>query len=420
MLNEERKKVLAGAYFKLQRNKKNLSLSKCARDLNIQKSFLSELENGKRHFPEGMIQELNNYYQTSFLENDEPFLYSIEVLENAFKYLFFDDEVNEIKVLNEAINKKVSYFQNYAYFVFQIIMMFYYMRVENDDFLFSYYRTTIEENISVYAPNEISIYYCLIGIYCKKNSKNLKKAVDYFELSNQNSSPTSYVFAMNSFQIIGVQAMTAHPAIALGSCYKTRDILKNFNNYWKMLLIDLYECHVLTLLKEYDNSIALAERLLSNINQSLGNERSILYQCIGMNYLFMDEYEKCIQAINCAGEYKEHLTIIIAYSLYRLNDINECKEVILKEQKRSKEDNDFMNLITLIVDGKTNIKKEISKCYKKFLEEKDFEKISLVLKIMVDFYEKSTEREEYIKVLEDYILYDNNELTVTSSHFLND
>ena len=118
MLNEERKKVLAGAYFKLQRNKKNLSLSKCARDLNVQKSFLSELENGKRHFPEGMIQELNNYYQTSFLENDEPFLYSIEVLENAFKYLFFDDEVNEIKVLNEAINKKLSYFQNYAYFVF--------------------------------------------------------------------------------------------------------------------------------------------------------------------------------------------------------------------------------------------------------------------------------------------------------------
>ena len=77
-------------------------------------------------------------------------------------------------------------------------------------------------------------------------------------------------------------------------------------------------------------------------------------------------------------------------------------------------------MITLIVDGKTNIKKEISKCYKKFLEEKDFEKISLVLKIMVDFYKKSTEREEYIKVLEDYILYDNNELTVTSSHFLND
>lgn len=420
MLDEERKRVLAGAYFKLQRNQKNLSLSKCAKDLNIQKSFLSELENGKRHFPEGMIQVLNDYYQTSFAENVEPFLYSIEVLENAFKYLFFDDEVNEIKVLNEAINKKISFFQNYAYFVFQIIMMFYYMKVENDDFLFSYYRTTVEENISVYTQNEISIYYCLVGIYCKGNSKNLKKAVDYFELSNQNSSPTSYAFAMNSFHIIGVQAMTAHPAIALESCYKTRDILKNFNNYWKMLLIDLYECHVLTLLKEYDNSIALAERLLSNINQSLGNERSILYQCIGMNYLFMNEYEKCIQAINCAGEYKEDLTIIIAYSLYRLNDIKGCKEVILKEQKRSNEDNDFLNLITLIVDGRTNIKKEISKCYKEFLKEKDFEKISLVLKMMVDYYKKSTEREEYIKVLEDYILYDNNELTVTSSYFLND
>ena len=52
-----------------------------------------------------------------------------------------------------------------------------------------------------------------------------------------------------------------------------------------------------------------------------------------MNYLFIDEYEKCIQAINCTGEFKEDLTIIIAYSLYRLNDINECKEVILKEKK---------------------------------------------------------------------------------------
>ncbi len=61
----------------------------------------------------------------------------------------------------------------------------------------------------------------------------------------------------------------------------------------------------------------------------------------------------------------------------------------------------------------------MSSCYKRFLEEKDFEKISLVLKIMVDYYKNSTEREEYIKVLEDYILYDTNELTVTNSHFLN-
>ena len=47
---------LAGAYYRIQRTKQNISLSCLAKELRMNKGFLSDLENGKRHFPNGLCK----------------------------------------------------------------------------------------------------------------------------------------------------------------------------------------------------------------------------------------------------------------------------------------------------------------------------------------------------------------------------
>ena len=51
---------LAGAYYRIQRTKQNISLSCLAKELRMNKGFLSDLENGKRHFPDGLCKQIDS------------------------------------------------------------------------------------------------------------------------------------------------------------------------------------------------------------------------------------------------------------------------------------------------------------------------------------------------------------------------
>ena len=76
--NDQLLRSIAGAYFKQQRLSKDLSLIEASKALHLNKGFLSDLEHGNRHFPEGIINQLNSYYSCNFDE-------SISLRENAEK-----------------------------------------------------------------------------------------------------------------------------------------------------------------------------------------------------------------------------------------------------------------------------------------------------------------------------------------------
>ena len=58
---------LAGAYYRIQRTKQNISLSCLAKELRMNKGFLSDLENGKRHFPDGLSKQIDSILNTNFM-----------------------------------------------------------------------------------------------------------------------------------------------------------------------------------------------------------------------------------------------------------------------------------------------------------------------------------------------------------------
>ena len=62
---------LTGAYFRHQRIIDGLSLTYVADSIRMNKGFLSDLENGKRNFPNGTIHQLSNFYDISFDENQQ-------------------------------------------------------------------------------------------------------------------------------------------------------------------------------------------------------------------------------------------------------------------------------------------------------------------------------------------------------------
>ena len=94
--NDQLLRSIAGAYFKQQRLSKDLSLIETSKALHLNKGFLSDLEHGNRHFPEGIINQLNSFYSCNFDE-------SISLREDAEKMF------NGIEIETDSGEKKMAY-----------------------------------------------------------------------------------------------------------------------------------------------------------------------------------------------------------------------------------------------------------------------------------------------------------------------
>ena len=81
-----------GGFFRNYRINDGLSLAYVADSIRMNKGFLSDLENGKRNFPNGTIQQLSNFYDISFDENQQLYDEACDILNEAFKALFFANQ----------------------------------------------------------------------------------------------------------------------------------------------------------------------------------------------------------------------------------------------------------------------------------------------------------------------------------------
>ena len=104
--NDQLLRSIAGAYFKQQRLSKDLSLIEASKALHLNKGFLSDLEHGNRHFPEGIINQLNSYYSCNFDESISLREDAEKILSSAYTFLFQKQRAEEINILSEAFSSK--------------------------------------------------------------------------------------------------------------------------------------------------------------------------------------------------------------------------------------------------------------------------------------------------------------------------
>ena len=103
--NDQLLRSIAGAYFKQQRLSKDLSLIEASEALHLNKGFLSDLEHGNRHFPEGIINQLNSFYSCNFDESIS-LREDAEKMLSAYTFLFQKQRAEEINILSEAVSSK--------------------------------------------------------------------------------------------------------------------------------------------------------------------------------------------------------------------------------------------------------------------------------------------------------------------------
>ena len=411
---------LTGAYFRHQRIIDGLSLTYVADSIRMNKGFLSDLENGKRNFPNGTIQQLSNFYDISFDENQQLYDEACDILNEAFKALFFANQTKESDILKKAVENTNIYENSSAYFVFKIIELHYHMRISNNNTQIEYIRELVESNLDALSLANISIFYCLLGIYYKRKSVSIFIAENYLNKSLELSSSNSKVYAYSLFQLISLCARTNRVALAYSYCEKARNIFNRLNNYTTLFYIDFSQCNCLISMGLYDFATAKLKELLSDINQTNKEHVPKIHHSLAWCYLLNCQYSECIKYTNLAIENKDpscDLCYFIPYSYYKQNEYLKCLDYIESHLEYADDFyKPFLQAISARIQKQNvDFEKNIILYYQLLLQNNVYEDIPLIQNFILDYYTETNNKDMMIKILIDIKLFNDKDLTLKSS-----
>lgn len=411
---------LTGAYFRHQRIIDGLSLTYVADSIRMNKGFLSDLENGKRNFPNGTIQQLSNFYDISFDENQQLYDEACDILNEAFKALFFANQTEESDILKKAVENTNIYENSSAYFVFKIIELHYHMRISNNNTQIEYIRELVESNLDALSLANISIFYCLLGIYYKRKSVSIFIAENYLNKSLELSSSNSKVYAYSLFQLISLCARTNRIALAYSYCEKARNIFNRLNNYTTLFYIDFSQCNCLISMGLYDFATAKLKELLSDINQSNKEHVPKIHHSLAWCYLLNCQYSECIKYTNLAIENKDpscDLCYFIPYSYYKQNEYLKCLDYIESHLEYADDFyKPFLQAISARIQKQNvDFEKNIILYYQSLLQNNVYEDILLIQNFILDYYTETNNKDMMIKILIDIKSFNDKDLTLKSS-----
>lgn len=411
---------LTGAYFRHQRIIDGLSLTYVADSIRMNKGFLSDLENGKRNFPNGTIQQLSNFYDISFDENQQLYDEACDILNEAFKALFFANQTEESDILKKAVENTNIYENSSAYFVFKIIELHYHMRISNNNTQIEYIRELVESNLDALSLANISIFYCLLGIYYKRKSVSIFIAENYLNKSLELSSSNSKAYAYSLFQLISLYARTNRVALAYSYCEKARNIFNRLNNYTTLFYIDFSQCNCLISMELYNFATAKLKELLSDINQSNKEHVPKIHHSLAWCYLLNCQYSECIKYTNLAIENKDpscDLCYFIPYSYYKQNEYLKCLDYIESHLEYA---DDFYKPFLHAISARAqkqnvDFEKNIILYYQSLLQNNVYEDIPLIQNFILDYYTETNNKDMMIKILIDIKSFNDKDLTLKSS-----
>lgn len=411
---------IVGAYFRNQRISDGISLVYVADSVHINKGYLSDLENGKRPFSLGLIHQLNDFYQTNFIESKEYYDFLQKSLYSAFNDLFNINELKEKEILDDVVLNKQEYEHSSGFFIYQIIKIFYYIRIQMDKKEFNASKKILEENLDAIEKKNLAILYCLLGIYYKRNTITNYLAEEYLNKVIPLISSQSKINALCIFEKITIFAETNRAALAYSYCEQARILFSQFNNYTTLFFIDLFQYNCLTLLGLFNEARTNLNTLLNNLTQTNEKYISTIYHNLAWNALLDNSYEECIQMSKKAidlGNKSSALLYFIPYSFYKLKQTQNTLDCI---EKYFESISDLYKpfLIALharIQNNRMLFEKNILTFYTSLLEKHEYEDIIISLEIMIDYFSETNQKDKLISTYADYKMYKENKLTLKSS-----
>ena len=232
---------------------------------------------------------------------------------------------------------------------------------------------------------------------------------------------SSIVYSMNIFQLISVYAELNQPTLAYEKCIFSKALLKQHNNYSRIITVDMFECITLTNLGLYNESKEKLLKILSSANNDyLSYRTDQIYHNLAWNALLSQSYEECIHYTNLAkdaGDPSPDLCYFIPYSYYKQKDYLKCLDYIESHLEYADDFyKPFLQAISARIQKQNvDFEKNIILYYQSLLQNNVYEDIPLIQNFILDYYTETNNKDMMIKILIDIKSFNDKDLTLKSS-----
>ncbi len=386
-------------YFKLRRKENSLTLSKLAKELYVSISKLSDFENGKLANNEELLIQLLDYYGVDSNEFFENILIGGKTMKEVFNLLiheFFLLNGDSIQILNGVIqlNDHVRNNKDYVYIyyfkaIYDLIRKKY--NTENVRIINEYYNYFDEDELDYFSllklNDPIMSYQNKINELVKMNIEN--------DLINR----------IRLLQLIYIYNNAGLYKDAFELILKEKEYSDLNKLYKRTAYLCLEEAKVLSLEEKYNESnfVHISNLSYCELNQ-IYDLKSIIFENIGINYFFQNDYIKAITFLDYAEieknnyiDYSIH-NFIKAYSYFNIEN-KKISKLIIKSEKKDKDSNLLMWLESIL--NKNNSVKS-KKILLDMLDSYDYNSIienKIVKQILMSVYEEKKFKNERMKSL---------------------
>lgn len=413
---------IVGAFFRYHRENKSLTLVDFAKKVNMNKGFLSDLENGKRHFPYGSIEQLSNAMNVTFSDDITLYDEAISYLRNVFEDHFYQVS-NEYSYISKLPFQNVKLLNSLGFFPMLIVNFYYSFYIEKNNKKALKIKHILDKNISCLKIEELAYYYCFISMYYKiKNNKIF--SIKFLDKSIACSSKSPIVYAMSIFYLVDLHSSINRPLKAYKYLTEAENLMNKHHNFIRLFECEILRCNILTRLHLFEESESTLIKILNYSEKNLNNSNYFkIYRHLAWNSLLAEKYDDCIHYTRLArdnGDFLGGLCYFIPYSYYKKGEYEKALNVLNEEYVHA--DNTYKPFLFAIrarIRNKDSLfESHILKCYKILLSSQEYDGLSFTLNMMVEYYDEKHKSKMLINTFKDMQSLNKNSLTVENSLLL--
>ena len=281
----------------------------------------------------------------------------------------------------------------------------------------------MDSNIKCLSINELSIYYCFLGLYFKMQ-RDKTTSISYFNKSMKYCSKSSEVYTMDIFNLIDLYSSTNNSLKAYNYLYEAKFSLDNNDNYARLFECNLLECNILTRLHMYEQSETKLLKILFHSENNLKSRNYLnIYRHLAWNALLSENYDDCIKYTKLARNNEDDfngLCYFIPFSYYKKGEYDKALLALNDEYIHANTIyKPFLYAIRGRIQHKDNMfEKHILKCYKTLLSHQIHDGISFILDMMIEYYDEKGNDKKLIYTFKDMKQFQEHHLTASNSFVL--
>lgn len=332
-LNEdESKKMYLGAFIRYEREKEEMTLSFMADIVGITKSFLSDIEHGKKMPADYTLKKIMSVLDIEFHEDVSIHEEALEKMNEMYQ-LYSDCNIEKMKELNKKIvSNELKYRNSYAFLTYDLIRFVYELNVNSNLEKCMKFIEKLNKFYHLLSKDEMVIFDDAKGMYHYKK-RDMKQAEEFYKKALE-SATTNVQKALICYHLTLLYQLKNNQLDSLIYCEQSIQYYNKEYNIYRLLHLEIFKGTCYARERLFDKAIHIYEKVIENAKKNNIEEIvSRAYNNIAWTYLKANNYEKTIESVEyslkCKNERQhEEIYIYIPYSYYKLGKYEESLDRI--------------------------------------------------------------------------------------------